>query len=88
MGLNSPQYIHLPVATLNGQKLSKRLDSDSTAMENPVYLLARALTFLGHRPPKIEELAKMWNWALDNWDILRVPASKTIAVEEIGRIMV
>lgn len=84
MGLNSPAYTHIPVATLGGQKLSKQLGSATVASQDPVTLLTRVLRFLGHQPPRITDLDKLWSWSLDHWDIAQVPAIPAIAVDHVG----
>ncbi len=77
LGFPQPQYLHLPVAQNEaGEKLSKQtlapaIDPARAAME-----LMRALRFLGQNPP--EELVRrplheIWNWAIPNWDVSRIP---------------
>jgi glutamyl-Q tRNA(Asp) synthetase len=77
LGLPSPSYAHLPVATLRGSKLSKRLESDPVSALDPAYAIHRALEFLGHRPPQNLDLGMLWTWAKDHWDMRRIPARKT-----------
>ena len=76
LGLPTPCYAHLPVVLdENGKKLSKRTMADPVAGSNLVTTLATSLRFLGHTPPDhILELAQLWRWAEDHWDISKVPA--------------
>ena len=74
LGLNVPSYAHHPVVVSpDRQKLSKRLDSDPVVTLPKAQTLARALAFLGHPCPATLPLAELWAWALENWDLSRVP---------------
>lgn len=86
LGLDSPVYTHIPVATVGGQKLSKHLYSDPVSQQNPVTLVTQALSFLGHSPPLITDLDKLWQWAKQNWNISRVPPVPSIELEQVSRI--
>ena len=82
--LNTPDYIHLPVATTNGQKLSKRFRSDPLSRQDPARTIRLALEFLGHRPSKQMGLDELWAWAIEHWDIRRVPAKKVINLDGVN----
>ena len=70
----TPAYAHHPVAIgQGGQKLSKRLRSDPIAALPPVQALRKALRFLGHACPAHLDLAGLWDWALQHWELTRVP---------------
>jgi glutamyl-Q tRNA(Asp) synthetase len=77
LGLPRPRYAHLPVAVnAAGEKLSKQTHAAPLDAANPLPALAAALAFLGQRPPR--ELARatteeLWDWALKNWKLERVP---------------
>ncbi len=87
LGLPTPHYVHLPVATApDGSKLSKRLASDPVAMANPINAVRHALQFLGHEAPGIQQLDNLWAWAVDAWDIARVPGQKAICPEPVSPI--
>lgn len=82
LGYPQPTYLHLPVATnAAGEKLSKQ--TLAPALDNhqaPANLVA-ALDFLGQQPPA--ELARanvatIWQWALEHWQLARVPAQRGI----------
>jgi hypothetical protein len=41
----------------------------------------RALDFLGHAVPNdAANLDEIWRWAVNNWDLARVPRMRAIAV--------
>ncbi len=76
-----PRYAHLPVAVnASGEKLSKQTFAAPVDAAQPVPALVAALDFLGQRPPR--ELAQagikeFWDWALQNWNLGRVPRVAT-----------
>lgn len=84
LGLPSPAYAHVPVVTVNGDKLSKRLKSDPLAGSEPVLALYRALRFLGQDPPRKPGLGEMWAWAEQNWDLARVPAVRSAELQAVS----
>ena len=84
LDLPTPAYIHLPVATMSGQKLSKRIQSDPVSSERPEKSVASALSFLGHSAPEGYSLERLWDWAVDNWNIQRIPDSMEISADEVG----
>ncbi len=76
LGYARPDYAHFPVL-LNeqGRKLSKQHFAAPVDTRQPAPLLRRALCFLNHPPPA--DLAgpeELLDWAVGNWDILRIPA--------------
>ncbi|MDZ4728575.1 MAG: tRNA glutamyl-Q(34) synthetase GluQRS [Xanthomonadales bacterium] len=78
--LPTPNYAHVPVAALqDGQKLSKRIQSDPIGNTEPLFRLRQALQFLGHQPPTLD-WQNTWGWALDNWSLTKVPRCYTRAV--------
>jgi glutamyl-Q tRNA(Asp) synthetase len=85
LGLPRPRYAHLPVAVnAAGEKLSKQTFAAPLDASRPLPALAAALDFLGQCPPA--ELARgtlkeFWDWALQNWDLARVPRVATARVE-------
>ena len=86
LGYQQPLYAHIPVATNTlGQKLSKQTFAPALDQNERVKLMIKALDFLGQQPLKaladstIEECLK---WAVEHWDISRVPACLSIALEE------
>lgn len=80
LGLQTPEYMHLPIVlSADGKKLSKRFKADPVTHQGPVFALMEALKFLGQRPPPVQSLEALWNWALESWNYELVPHIKTIA---------
>lgn len=71
-----PQYVHIPIATKNGDKMSKQTKAPPVRFSNPVETGVQVLRFLGQNIPdqwqwaSIEEL---WLWAIGHWDLSAVP---------------
>lgn len=86
LGLPTPGYAHLPVATnAAGEKLSKQTLAPAIDAARAGSELVRALAFLGQAPPP--ELAfagrgEIWRWALAHWDFGRIPRQPAISVAE------
>jgi len=84
LGIPTPQYAHIPVAlSPDGRKLSKRLQSDPIRQQSPAAALQSALAFLGHDAPETN-LAGLWDWALENWSMERVPHTRSIHLGAAG----
>jgi glutamyl-Q tRNA(Asp) synthetase len=77
LGLPTPTYLHLPVATnAAGEKLSKQTLAQAVDAERTAATLARVLAFLGHPPPgggQEWDLPTLWRWAVENWRRNRLP---------------
>lgn len=74
LGLDTPVYAHHPVAVgEDSKKLSKRTASDPIAGQSTDQALSIALRFLGHPCPEGLGLDGLWRWALDNWQLSRIP---------------
>ncbi len=88
LGLATPRYIHLPVAINEaGEKLSKQTLAAPVDPARPAPALTAALAFLGQRPPaelRRASLPTFWDWALENWNLDRVPRVRTAPVPAIG----
>ncbi len=71
LGLSSPAYAHVPVATdRNGVKLSKSAGAAAIDLMRPMQELWRALRFLQQDPPPEllqGSLAGLWDWAIVHW---------------------
>lgn len=77
LGLSTPVYAHVPIVLGDhGEKLSKRLQSDPLARRNPAGALGAALRHLGQHPPATTSLDALWEWALANWELARVPRTR------------
>lgn len=77
LGLSSPIHAHVPlVRGPDGRKLSKQDLAHPVTAKEPLPPLMAALDFLGQQPlPEIPaNPAMFWRWAIDHWDITRVPA--------------
>lgn len=84
LGLETPAYLHLPVATNEqGQKISKQTGATRVDQTRPGKVIYSVLSFLGQRPPA--ELARApaqpaIDWAVQNWRRERLPAERVIAM--------
>lgn len=85
LALPRPRYAHLPVAVnAAGEKLSKQTFAPPVDARSPVPALVAALSFLAQHPP--DGLARgtvreLWDWALKNWDLGRVPRLKSVSAD-------
>ncbi len=74
--LPPPDYVHLPLAVdRSGRKLSKQYRDAPVNPRHALDALLQALDFLGQalppeRPTGVDDF---WRWAIDNWDLSRVP---------------
>lgn len=76
LGLESPQYGHLPVLTDDrGFKLSKQTGAPAVDINQPVENLRAALTALGQEipPTRLASATDLLSWSLQHWDLARVP---------------
>lgn len=82
MGVPTPRYAHLPVATnAAGEKLSKQTLAPAIAADAGVPLLAAAMRFLGQPVPAevaCASLREFWPWAIAHWRIEAVPRARGI----------
>jgi len=89
LGLDTPEYCHLPVVLSDsGQKLSKQNKANSLVSSQANELLWLSLVFLGHLPPlelRAAQTVELWQWAIENWQIAKVPKQKTIPVSDIAQ---
>jgi glutamyl-Q tRNA(Asp) synthetase len=87
LGLPRPRYAHLPVAVnAAGEKLSKQTLAAPIDSAMPLPALVAALSFLGQQPPR--ELTRttvreLWDWAMRNWSLARVPRVATARVPSL-----
>lgn len=81
LGFPTPRYGHVAVAvSAHGEKLSKQTHAPAIDAAAPLPALIAALHFLGQQPPReLAEihsdaaLSSLWQWAIANWRIERVP---------------
>lgn len=80
LGLSQPSYAHIPIATnLAGEKLSKQTKAQAIDTHLVNDSLYDALAFLGQNPPaeiKQANTANLWQWAIENWKISKIPQQK------------
>lgn len=81
LGLPQPRYAHLPVAVNPaGEKLSKQTLVAPIDVTKPLPVLVAALSFLGQQPPRglaRATVRELWAWAIENWNLDRVPRVAT-----------
>ncbi|KAA3626432.1 MAG: tRNA glutamyl-Q(34) synthetase GluQRS [Proteobacteria bacterium] len=79
LGFPPPRYAHLPVATNDlGHKLSKQTGAQPLTQGAGNRYLLEALTFLGQAVSddlRYATQAEILRWAVDHWDLHRVPRS-------------
>ena len=84
LGLSTPRYMHLPVATNgHGNKLSKQSRAPAIDAARPAPPLLAALAFLGQAPPRELEgatPATIWRWAIEHWRPAAIPRRRAIRV--------
>lgn len=84
LSLATPHYAHLPVAAnAAGEKLSKQTLAAPLDLTNVTPALWKALVFLGQEPPleiKAAPIKAVWEWAIGNWRLSRIPRAKTLYV--------
>ena len=84
LGFPAPRYAHVAVAVnAQGEKLSKQTHAPAIDAAAPLPALFAALRFLGQQPPhqlsgrsgmhSDAALSSLWQWAMANWRIERVP---------------
>ncbi len=81
LGYPTPEYLHLPVLTRNGQKLSKQHGAPPISLQRPVENLARALELLGQPVPqggRPNDPAGLLAIAAGNWQRHLLPRETSI----------
>ena len=77
LGLTTPRYAHLPVATnTQGQKLSKQTFARPLSDKNISETLWEVLNVLQQSPePELKNatITEFWQWAIKHWDSQRIP---------------
>lgn len=74
-----PAYAHHPVALgPDGQKLSKQSGSDPVKVLPREQALECALRFLGQACPGGLGLDDLWHWALQHWQLDRIPSCQAL----------
>ncbi|MCW8854247.1 MAG: glutamate--tRNA ligase family protein, partial [Gammaproteobacteria bacterium] len=82
LNFSTPAYAHLPIAiNQQGDKLSKQTGALAIHANTSVTSLVRAMDFLGQCPEsglKKASLSTFWQWAMEYWDIGKVPDTQKI----------
>ena len=76
LGFSQPQYVHVPIATINGEKMSKQTHAPAVSKEEPLTTAVQILHFLGQAIPENWQWAsidELWQWAIPRWDIAAIP---------------
>ncbi len=74
LGLPTPVYAHLPVATVAGQKLSKQTLAQPLQPAQAPQQIRAALTFLDlHPPADLDSQGELLAWAIAHFDLTRLP---------------
>ena len=71
-----PQYVHIPIATKNGDKMSKQTQAPPVKLLDPIKAGIQALKFLGQKIPPLGQFTRieeLWLWAIAHWDLSAVP---------------
>ena len=86
LNFSTPSYAHIPiVVNAQNEKLSKQTLAQPISMRLAEHQLFEALSFLGQNPPaelKNATLDKMWRWAISNWQLSKIPKSRSARLLE------
>lgn len=79
LGLTPPEYAHIPLLCFeNGDKLSKQTHAPPLDDERAAQNLRTAFSYLGMHPPATTKRVDEWlSWALNAWDLSRLPGALT-----------
>jgi len=76
LGFVTPRYLHIPVATHNGHKLSKQNLAPALEARAATRALAAALAFLGQPVPERVSPGECLAEAVRSWDPRRIPGTQ------------
>lgn len=82
LGLPTPRYLHVPVATRGGEKLSKQTLAPAVDAAAGTAALLGALAFLGQDAPEEGPAPAILAEATARWDPSRIPPSRTREVTD------
>jgi glutamyl-Q tRNA(Asp) synthetase len=82
LGVPTPRYLHVPVATRGGEKLSKQTLAPAVDPAAGGEALRAALSFLGQALPPPAPPAEILAAAIRGWDPSRIPRGRTREVTE------
>ncbi|MGD8886242.1 MAG: tRNA glutamyl-Q(34) synthetase GluQRS [Gammaproteobacteria bacterium] len=75
------QYAHIPIATSNGDKMSKQTKAPPVSRQNPLETGVQVLKFLGQKVPDQWEFAtvdELWQWAIRHWSLAAIPKTRSL----------
>jgi glutamyl-Q tRNA(Asp) synthetase len=76
LGFATPSYLHVPVATRGGEKLSKQTLAPAVDPSAGIPALLAALAFLGQAPPAAAPAPELLAQAVRGWDPARIPRAR------------
>ncbi|TNF32690.1 MAG: tRNA glutamyl-Q(34) synthetase GluQRS [Gammaproteobacteria bacterium] len=86
LSLPTPNYAHLPLAVnARGDKLSKQTQAPAIEKRKAATTLVRALRFLGQQAEtglEHADIATVWQWALNDWDLAQIPNQQSIILPD------
>jgi glutamyl-Q tRNA(Asp) synthetase len=83
LGLSSPCYAHhAVVVTDDGNKMSKRENSDPVGHLTRLRATELALRFLGQSCPAGLDRKELWSWARTNWRIANIPRTRKLTLDQ------
>lgn len=80
LGLPTPRYLHVPVATRGGQKLAKQTLAKAIDAANAGAELARALAFLAQEAPPPGSARRILEIAAGRWDVTRIARARSVEI--------
>jgi len=83
LGFATPRYLHVPVATRGGEKLSKQTLAPALDADEGSRLIARALKFLGQEVPELgERPGRLLAAAASRYSPSRIPGVRRVELAE------
>lgn len=80
LGLERPQYAHVPVVIdRGGEKLSKRDEATTVDSRHPTQNVMWSMQLLGLNPPQRLSLGDLLKWGIDHWSLQRIPSETSLS---------
>ncbi|QJR12348.1 Glutamyl-Q tRNA(Asp) synthetase [Usitatibacter rugosus] len=83
LGYPTPRYLHIPVATRDGQKLSKQNRAPALDAKAATRLLGQGLAFLGQPVPRSGDPRELLAAATRDWDPARIPGTPAAEIHNM-----
>ena len=83
LGYPTPRYLHIPVATRDGQKLSKQNRAPALDAKAAARLLGQGLAFLGQPVPPAGDPRELLAAATRAWDPTRIPGTPAAEIHNM-----